>query len=315
MKKVIIIFAVIGLASCSKGKPDAIQGKTEQEHISISGKIAGRVSDVFVKQGDFVNKGDTLAVLEIPEVEAKQMQVSGALESATAQYEMALRGATANQLTQLNAKKSALKEQFEFAQKSVNRLENMLQDSLIPQQTFDEASAKMEGARAQLKAVEAEIADVKNGARPEQQNMALGQKNQALGAMQEVATAQGERYIIAPVDMTIETVTLKPGELALPGYTLFNGSLPQTTYFRFTLPESRLGEIKKGQEVNVHVVYADMDIKGTIQVVSQLAAYANIATAYPDYEMQESLYEIHVMPIDKEAAKEIFTKTTVVLNL
>src|SRR5690554_6123762 len=203
MKKLIIIFAVIGLASCSKNKPHAIaiQGKTEQEHISISGKIAGRVSDVFVQQGEFVNKGDPLAILEIPEVEAKQMQASGALESATAQYEMALRGATANQLIQLNAKKAALKEQPEFAQKSVNRLENMLVDSLIPRQTFDEASAKMEGARAQLHAVEAEIADVKNGVRPEQQNMALGQKNQALGAMQEVATAQAERFIVAPVDM------------------------------------------------------------------------------------------------------------------
>src|SRR5690606_24502074 len=98
-----------------------------------------------------------------------------------------------------------------------------------PQQQYDEVFAKYQGAQAQLIAVDAEIADVKNGVRLEQQTMALGQQDRALGALQEVAVAEKERYIIAPQDMKIDAVTLKLGELALPGYTLFKRSEEHTS--------------------------------------------------------------------------------------
>jgi len=316
MNKIAILIAAVFLTSCgSKVKDSGIQGKTEQEEIAVTGKIAGRIADVLVKEGEYAKKGDTLAVLDIPEVDAKKAQASGAVESASAQYQMSVTGATKNQLAQLGAKKSALVEQYTYAKKSVDRLKNMVKDSLIAQQTYDEAYAKYQGAKAQLEAVEAEIADVQHGVRIEQQTMALGQKKRALGALQEVNTAEKERYIIAPADMTIETITLKPGELALPGYTLFKGTLPGSIYFRFTLPESELNKVKKGMEVKVHVVYENRDVPCTITLVKQLGAYANIATAYPDYEMQESLFEIQATPVNAADVKDVFSQTTVTLKL
>lgn len=317
MKKIsLFISGAILLIGCNqKSKEKIIQGKTEMEEIAITGKIAGRISYVFVKEGDFVRKGDTLAVLDIPEIDAKKSQAAGAVEAASAQYQMTVKGATDNQLTQLRAKKSALEEQFAYAQKSVDRLKNMVQDSLIPQQTYDKAYAKYQGAKAQLEAVNAEIADVEHGVRVEQRKMALGQKNRALGAMQEVNVAENERYILSPEDMTVETITLKQGELALPGYTLFKGTLPGTTYFRFTLPENELGKIRKDMEINIHLVYDNRDIACKINRVKQLPSYANIATAYPDYDMQQSLFEIQAVPLQTSDVKDIFQKTTVTIKL
>lgn len=317
MKKISILISVAAiLSSCGqKSNKIGIQGKTEQDEISVVGKIPGRIDVLMASEGDFVKKGDTLAILDMPEVDAKRAQAAGAVESAEAQYNMSVAGATKNQLAQLNAKKSALQEQYDFAEKSVNRLRNMVQDSLIPQQTYDEAYAKFQGAKAQLLAVNAEIADVQHGVRMEQQQMALGQKNRALGALQEVTTADNERYIIAPADMTIELITLKEGELALPGYTLFKGNLPGTTYFRFTLSENDLSKVEKGMDVTVHVVYNNKDIPCTITQVKQLPAYANIATAYPDYEIQQSLFEIKVTPKDQSEVKDLFSKTTVTVKL
>ncbi len=316
-KSILTLFsAALLLAGCSqKPKEAPLQGKTEQEEIAVTGKIAGRIAQLKVREGDFVHKGDTLAVLDIPEVAAKRAQAAGAVESAAAQYQMSVAGATHNQMAQLQAKRSGLQEQYDYAQKSVARLKNMVQDSLIPQQTYDEAYAKYQGAKAQLAAVQAEIADVEHGVRREQQEMARGQQNRALGALQEVAVAENERYVLAPADMTIAAITLQEGELALPGYTLFKGPMPGTTYFRFTLPENELGKIKKGMAVKVHLVYANRDIAATITGVKQLPAYANIATAYPDYEMQQSLFEIHATPVNAADAQEIFAKTTVTLQL
>lgn len=316
MKKILVFIGICAIASCSNKSEVAksIQGKIERDEIAVVGKLAGRIDKILVNEGDFVKKGDTLAILDIPEVAAKKAQAQGAVKSAEAQYEMSVHGATSNQLKQLNAKKAALNEQYQFAKKSLNRLEAMVKDSLVPQQQYDEVFAKYQGAQAQLIAVDAEIADVKNGVRLEQQTMALGQQDRALGALQEVAVAEKERYIIAPQDMKIDAVTLKLGELALPGYTLFKGSLPETTYFRFTVPESSISAYEIGTTVSVHVPYKKVDIAGIIQNVKQIGAYANIATAYPDYDIQDPLYEVTVRPTQMQDAKDLLAKSTVTIK-
>lgn len=317
MKKSLIAFVLaLSVASCSKKSNDniPIQGKVERDELAIVGKIAGRIDKILVQEGDFVKKGDTLAILDIPELVAKKAQAKGAVKSAAAQYDMSVQGASANQLKQLNAKKAALTEQYQFAKKSLERLEIMVQDSLIPQQQYDEVYAKYQGAKAQIIAVDAEIADVNNGVRLEQQLMALGQQDRAMGALDEVAVAENEQYIIAPQDMKIETITLKLGELALPGYTLFKGSLNETTYFRFTVPESKVNQYAIGNEVFIDVVYKNVTIKGVIKNVKQIGAYANISTAYPDYDIQDPLYEVVVKPMDVNQAKELLAKSTVLLK-
>ncbi|MGL2994705.1 HlyD family secretion protein [Flavobacterium sp. TSSA_36] len=317
MKKTIVFLSlIIMLFSCKKAENRSLmQGKVENEQIAIVSKVPGKIVQLLVKEGDFVTKGDTLAILDIPEVDAKKSQAEGTVVSAKAQYSMALKGATDNQIKQLEAKKSGLKEQYEFAQKSIKRLGNMLKDSLVSQQMFDETFAKYQGAQAQYNAVLAELDEAKKGARIEQQTMALGQQERAYGALQEVETANKERFVIAPQDMSIETITLNLGELALPGYTLFNGYINNSTYFRFTLQESQLKGFKKGQEITISIPNSDKKVKGKISLIKQLGAYGNIATAYPDYELQESLYEVRVSPIDYNETKDLITKTTVTLAL
>lgn len=312
MKKILPIIALaILVSSCKKETNNLVQGKIERDQISVVSKLPGRILEIYVQEGNQVKKGDTLALIDIPEVEAKKEQAAGAVKSAKAQYDMAAKGATVNQLKQLEAKKKALNEQFQFAKKSLQRIETMVKDSLVPQQTYDEVFAKYQGAQSQLIAVEAEIADVKNGVRIEQQVMALGQQDRAMGALLETEIAENERYILAPQDMTIETITLKKGELALPGYTLFNGYLLDSVYFRFTLPEGQLNKVKKDQEVSIEIPYNNTKITGIITQVKELGAYAKIATAYPDYDIEQSLFEIKIKPKNVQETQDLFTKATV----
>jgi HlyD family secretion protein len=317
MKKIaILLLLTLTFFSCQKTKKNTIiQGKVEYEQIAVVSKVPGKIVRLFVKEGDWVKKGDTLAQLDIPEVDAKKNQAKGAVVSAKAQYTMALKGATDNQMKQLEAKRMGLKEQFEFAQKSIQRLKNMLKDSLVSQQTYDETFAKYQGALAQYNAVQAEIEDAKKGARIEQQTMALGQQERAYGALLEVETAEQERFVIAPQDMSIETITLSLGELALPGYTLFNGNIKNSVSFRFTLPESKLNLYKKGETVSVTIPYSKQTIQGVVTSIKQLSAYGNIATAYPDYELQESLFEIKITPTNPSETKDLISKTTATIAL
>ena len=69
-------------------------------------------------------------------------QAEGAVFSAKSQYEMALHGATKEQVGQINARYKAAEEQYNFAKKSMERVKNMFKDSLISAQKYDETFAK-----------------------------------------------------------------------------------------------------------------------------------------------------------------------------
>ncbi len=316
MKNLYGILSLSIFVSCAdqvKEKP--IEGKVEREQVTVVTKVPGKIARILVEEGDFVRAGDTLAILNIPEVDAKEEQAKGALQSADAQYNMAVKGATKGQLVQLQAKVDGLKEQYEFAKKSISRLEALLQDSLIPQQKYDETYAKYQGAKNQYLAAQAEMAEARGGARQEQQIMALGQKERALGAMSEVNVAAREKYVIAPQDMSVETINLKVGELAMAGYPIVNGFLDRSTYFRFTLPENQIGKLQKGAVVTVEIPYRSNEkVSAKIVSVKALNSYANIASAYPDFDPQQAVFELKVVPEDMAGTKDLLTKTLVVLH-
>ncbi|MDN5396610.1 MAG: biotin/lipoyl-binding protein, partial [Chryseobacterium sp.] len=304
------------VGSCSEKKENLndSEGKTKKDVISFAPKVTGRILKIYVTEGQSVKKGDTLALLDVPEVSAKIAQAQGAVSAATAQEQMAKNGATADQLRQLQAKYKGLKEQYEFAQKSFKRASNMYRDSLMSPQAYDEIYAKMQGAKAQYDAVVAELDDVQRGTRVEKVEMAAGQASQAKGALQEANVAYSERYIIATNDMEIETISLNTGELATAGFALFNGYIPESTYFRFTVPESAISKYKKGQTVTMQVVYNKEMLTGTIVYIKQLTRYADITTAYPDYQLQDAVYEIKVKPSDMNKAKSILVNANVILK-
>lgn len=316
-KNISILFGfLVLLGSCTQKKENLndSEGKTKKDVVSFAPKVTGRILKIYVTEGQTVKKGDTLALLDVPEVSAKIAQAQGAVSAATAQEQMAKNGATADQLRQLQAKYKGLKEQYDFAQKSFKRASNMYRDSLMSPQAYDEVYAKVQGAKAQYDAVVAELDDVKRGTRFEKVEMAAGQASQAKGALQEANVAYSERYIIATNDMEIETISLNAGELATAGFALFNGYIPESTYFRFTVPESEISKYKKGQTVGMQVVYNKENLEGTILYIKQLTRYADITTAYPDYQLQDAIYEIKVKPKDMTKAKNILVNANVILK-
>ena len=313
--KTIALASVLSLVACKNDNPDQLtEGKTKKEIVSFAPKVTGRILKIFVEEGQTVKAGDTLAMLDVPEVSAKIAQAKGATAAATAQAQMAKNGATADQLRQLKAKQKGLAEQFEFAQKSYKRASNMFKDSLMSPQSYDEIFAKYQGAKAQLDAVNAELHDVEIGTRIEKIEMALGQEDQARGVLQEANVAYSERYIIATNDMEIETISLNVGELATAGYALFNGYIPNTTYFRFTIPESKISKYNKGMTVNMKSTYGNQEFSGKVVSIKQLTKYADITTAFPDYQPEDAVYEIKVIPTDRAKVNNILVNSSVTLK-
>ena len=148
--KTLALASILSFVACKNENPDQLtEGKTKKEVVSFAPKVTGRILKIYVEEGQTVKAGDTLAMLDVPEVSAKIAQAKGATAAATAQAQMAKNGATADQLRQLKAKQKGLTEQYEYAQKSFKRAQNMFKDSLLSPQNYDEAYAKLQGAKAQ----------------------------------------------------------------------------------------------------------------------------------------------------------------------
>ena len=83
---VIAAVAAIGALSL-KQEPETIQGQVEVSEYRVSSKVPGRILELRVKEGDYVNVGDTLAILDAPEVRAKMAQAQSAENAASAMDE------------------------------------------------------------------------------------------------------------------------------------------------------------------------------------------------------------------------------------
>lgn len=314
IKIAIVGSLIVGLTGCSGTTERPVEGKIKRKIISFTPKVTGRILKIYVEEGDIVKPGDTLAMLDVPEVDAKLKQVSGVVKAATAQNTLANNGATANQRKQLKAKYAAANEQFQFAEKSVNRAKAMFDDGLMAPQSYDEVFAKYQSAKAQLDAVTAELNEVEKGVRFETKEAASGQKDQALGALEEVEIAYSEKYIIATNTMQIETITLNEGELATAGYALFNGYIPTSTYFRITIPESEIGKYRIGQELTLTIPYKKQTVKGKVRMIKQLSRYADITAAYPDYQLEDAIYELKIIPDAGNQLDHLLVNATVILQ-
>lgn len=290
------------------------RGRVKFETISVSSKLAGRISKIYTQEGQTVKKGDTLALLDIPEVQAKMMQAEGAVTAAKGQLDMAFKGATAEQVNQINGQIDAGRAQMEFAEQSYKRLQAMYKDSLVSLQQLDEVKMKRDMAKAQVAALEAKRKEVSKSARTEQLNQAKGQLNRAIGAKEEVLAADDEKYVTAPADMSIETISLQEGELLTPGYTLFNGYKKSSPYFRFTVPESKVYDFEVHEPITLINPYTKEEIKAKIVAIKQLAEYADITSTAPLFELSESIYELKAIPTSDISKQRFYTNATILIK-
>ena len=307
-------FALLTLNACKNEQITPNRGKVKFETIAVSSKIGGRIDKIYVEEGQTVKKGDTLAQMNVPEVTAKMMQAEGAITSAKGQLNMAFNGATTEQLSQIDGQLNSGQAQLEFAQESYNRLKNMYQDSLVSQQQFDEVKMKLNMAKAQVRALQAKRDEVKKGTRSEQIDQAQGQLDRALGAKEEVLSAADEKYLIAPADMSVETISLEEGELLTPGYTLFNGYKSNSLYFRFTIPESKIYDYEVGNTLTLVNPYTKEETSAKIVAIKQLAQYADITSTSPLYELSESIYELKVVPTSDVSQQKFYTNATILIK-
>ena len=233
---IILLIAVIGYF-VSKPKPLVIQGEAEATEYRVSGKVPGRIETLFVKEGDKVQKGDTVVFIDCPEVRAKLEQVTALKNAASAQKAKALNGARKEQIEGAYElwQKAIVGETV--MKKSYDRMKSLYDQKVVSAQKFDEVEAQYNAAVSTTRAAKSQYDMAVNGARAEDKAAAAALVDQANGALMEVNAALDELYLTSPAGGIISATFPKVGELVGQGSPIMTITDLDDMWFTFNVRE------------------------------------------------------------------------------
>lgn len=295
---VVAVVAVIGAMSI-KQEPETIQGQVEVSEYRVSSKVPGRILEIRVKEGDYVNVGDTLAILDAPEVRAKMTQAQSAENAAAAMDEMANNGARQEQLRGAFAVLQQAKAGLEIAQKSYNRVQRLYDEGVMTAQKRDEAFANYKALEAQVKAAQSQYDMARNGARSEEKKAAAAQVNRAKGAVAEVNSYIHETMQIAQMAGEVSDVYPKVGELVGTGSPIMSVSLMNDIWGTFNVREDQLEGMKVGSIVTAFVPAFKKEIRMKVYYIKDQGSYAVWKATKSNGQYDLKTFEVKARPMDK----------------
>lgn len=277
----ILLFAAVIIAVGLYGffflnqEDNIIQGEADVTEVRISSKVPGRIARYLVDEGSYVKKGDTLAILSIPDVEAKLAQATAAEQGAAAQSQKAIKGARVEQIQGAYEMWQKAKVGTDIAKKSFTRVQNLYDKGVVTAQKRDEAEAQYDAAVATEKAAKSQYDMAVNGAEREDKEAAQAMLERAKGAVAEAESYVSESYLVSPTDGRITEKFPNEGELVGSGAPIMNVAKLDDKWGSFNIREDRLKNYRDmGTTIRAYVPALDQDVEMTIYYVKDLGSYA-----------------------------------------
>lgn len=316
----IIIFATIIVAVALYGffflgrKDNTIQGEADITEIRISGKVAGRIEILFVEEGDFVKKGDTLAILNIPDVEAKARQAEAAEAAASAQNRKAITGARKEQIEGAYEQWQQAIAALEIAQKTYNRATSLYEKGVSTAQKRDEAEANYKVSLARERAAKSQYDMTMNGVQSEDLDAALAQVRRAEGAVAEVMSYIDESYLISPIDGRISDIYPHVGELIGSGSPVMTIADLSDKWGVFNVREDKLIGYKIGKEFSAYVPALDRNVRMQIYKMKDMGTYAvwKATKTLGDYDRKT--FQVKARFVDKQDIDDILAGMSLIIQ-
>ena len=127
---VVIIVGVIGFFTLEHDD-ETIQGEIEVSEYRVSCKLPGRIVEIRVKEGDYVHVGDTLAILEVPEVKSQEKMLQATNEATMALQDLTDAGARKEQVQGAYQLYQQAMAAAEIAKKTYTRIQNLFNEGVM----------------------------------------------------------------------------------------------------------------------------------------------------------------------------------------
>lgn len=294
----VVIVGVIGFFTLDR-TPDEIQGEVEVSEYRVSSKVPGRILELRVKEGDYVHAGDTLAILDAPEIEAKKAQAQSAEAAASAMSEMAQNGARQQQIQGAYQLWQQAKAGAEVAKKTYDRVQRLFNEGVMTAQKRDEAFAAYKALEAQEKAAKSQYDLAIEGARKEEKKAAAAQVERARNTVREVNSYIHETVQVATFEGEVSDVYPKVGELVGTGSPIMTIAIMDDMWGTFNVREDQLNGMQIGTEFTAFSPAFNKDIKMKVYYLKDQGSFAVWKATKSNGQYDLKTFEVKARPVEK----------------
>ena len=323
-KKFLSIFAVLIVLGGTYGAYKYIHSlrheetddaQVEKNMTPIIPRVAGYITKVYVKDNDFVKKGDTLFTIDNKDYAIKVQEARAAVLGSKSGYAAAkedIGTAQANvSVSEANVQSAVAnietaKIRLKRATDDFNRYANLYKNHSITAQQYEQAEAAKLEAQNQLRilqeqqrasAYQKSVAAARTNVSGKQSEVAAANLDKAAAMLEAAELNLAYTYVIATADGQVSKISLQPGQFVQPGQSLFyligNGDAWVVANFK----ETQLGKMKLGQTVTVKVdAYPDEEFEGTVASFSP-ATGARFSLLPPDNATGNFVKTVQRLPV------------------
>jgi len=247
--------------------------------VSVSPKIAGRISEVLVKEGEQVKAGQVIGKIDARDAAVQRKQAEAALTVAKANYDQTVAGSRPQEVEQASAIVKQSQAGVEQARASLNNAEKnyermvaLYTDGAISASQRDSAEATYLMAKEGMNAIEQatngasqKLSLTVAGSREEAIRAAAGQVKQAEATLEATNLANEYTDIVSPVEGIVALKSVNPGEVVAAGQTLFSVVDNKDVWLNARIEETKIGKIRIGQKVDYTIDgYPGHIFRGTV---------------------------------------------------
>ena len=293
---VVLIVSVVGFI-VSRPKAIVIQGEAEATEYRVSGKIPGRIEEFRADEGQSVRKGDTLVLIDSPEIRSKIAEANAAKAAAVAQKNKAYNGAQQEQIAGAYEMWQKALVGEEVMRKSFERISELHEEKVVSDQKYDEVKAQYDAAAATARAAKSQYDMAVKGARQEDKDAAVALVERANAAVELVNSYMDEIVLTAPADGIIAARYPKVGELVGQGSPIMTIQDLDDMWLTFNVREDRLEGMKSGDKLNLTVpALGNKHITATVYYIAVRESYATWRATKEIGEFDTKTFEVRARP-------------------
>ena len=292
---VILIWRVLLPGSMGDGVTGS-NGRIEAVEINVAAKTPGRVRDILVSEGDYVQAGQELARMDTASLEAQHQEAKAQLQRALIAVEMAQ-----IQVSQREAEKAAAVAvvaqrvaELDAARKRLDRSEKLAGNDNISRQQLDDNLARHDSAQAGVTAAQAQAAaaDAAIATAKSQITGAQAAVEAARATVQRIEAELDDSVLKSPRDGRVQYRVAEPGEVIGAGGKVLSLVDLSDVYMIFFLSTEDAGRLALGLEVRLVLDAAPQYvIPAQISFVSDVAQFTP-KTVETAIERQKLMFRI-----------------------
>lgn len=294
------IFIAWGIYKSTFPPKPPLQGQMEARTISVASKTPGRIARILVKEGDMVKKGQPVAELALPRLEAQLAQAEAQHRAATAKQSMIEEGPRSQQKDTAHAEWERALAMADLAHKTYERLNALYSDGLISAERHDQAKAQMLASQQEAIAAREQYEMAMQGARKQEKAAAADVSAEASATISEVEALTSDEILYAPRNGQVDRVLLVEGEVIAAGFPAVTLVDLADQWVTFNILEQDMPGIEIGKEFTASIPALDArNAAFQIYYISPRANYATWRSTREDSGYDMKTFEVRARPKEK----------------